>query len=368
MASVLNTRFIVDGVPQELTPAQLLDAVCLSASADARPCATLVDESIDPPIVTSQLDPSLVDGYLEKVLSSSHTANLSFADSFTRGRIACALIDALWREGHFQLGDLVLTASWTWNFDKVGASAAFHASALAVSEYVDALGLHLLSYGCAETPDSLDVDFGVELNPVSAGEDVFDFPSRSDDPEIGPGRLRPSTVADDPDSWLVYIPFDTSEYRLGGSLLAQTLGIGGGISPQINDSDYFIDCFEVVRELVEDGIVLSGVTVGDGGLLSAVSRLCGGNCGATIDISEIVNASGESNIVRILFSEVPGVVIQIRDIDFDYVDAELLLQDVAFYPLGHPAAGTDGIRVRSSAKSKIQTILESLLQNAEGED
>ena len=64
----------------------------------------------------------------------------------------------------------------------------------------------------------------------------------------------------------------------------------------------------------------------------------------------------------------PGVVIQIQDADFDYLDAELLLQDVAFFPLGHPVPGTAEIRVKASAKSGIQTILESLMQNAEGED
>ena len=72
--------------------------------------------------------------------------------------------------------------------------------------------------------------------------------------------------------------------------------------------------------------------------------------------------------MSILFSEIPGVIIQIRDIDFDYVDAELLLQDVAFFPLGHPNLKSGAVRVRSAEKTGIQTILESLMQNAEGED
>ena len=72
--------------------------------------------------------------------------------------------------------------------------------------------------------------------------------------------------------------------------------------------------------------------------------------------------------MRILFAEVPGVVVQITDADFDYLDAELLLQDVAFFPLGHPTPGRTDIRIKSSAKSGIQTILESLIRNAEGED
>ena len=73
--------------------------------------------------------------------------------------------------------------------------------------------------------------------------------------------------------------------------------------------------------------------------------------------------------MRLLFAEVPGAVIQIRDIDFDYIDAELLLQDVAFYPLGHPVSG-GGVRIRSSVKTGIQNILDALIQKqgGEGED
>jgi hypothetical protein len=90
--------------------------------------------------------------------------------------------------------------------------------------------------------------------------------------------------------------------------------------------------------------------------------------GLGVDVSDVMRAYQEQDVLRILFGEVPGAVIQIQDADFDYLDAELLLQDVAFFPLGHPVPGSDEVRVKASAKSGIQTILESLMQNAEGED
>ena len=90
--------------------------------------------------------------------------------------------------------------------------------------------------------------------------------------------------------------------------------------------------------------------------------------GLVVDVSDVMRAYQEQDVLRVLFAEVPGAVIQIQDADFDYLDAELLLQDVAFFPLGHPVPGQAGIRVNASAKSGIQTILESLMQNAEGED
>ena len=91
-----------------------------------------------------------------------------------------------------------------------------------------------------------------------------------------------------------------------------------------------------------------------------------GTTGADVSIQDISKAYGEENPVRVLFGEVPGVIVQIADIDYDYVDAELILQDVVYYPIGHPAPGKPGVRL--TGKVEIPQILESLLNTLEGED
>jgi len=173
----------------------------------------------------------------------------------------------------------------------------------------------------------------------------------------------------DPDSWIIYVPFDSCDFRLGGSLLCDALGQNGDNFPEIGDADYFIDCYEVIREFVEDKITVSATTVSDGGLLAALKLMCSGDVGADIDISGIKNAYGEDQNARVLFSEIPGAIIQIKDSDYDYVDAELLLQDIAYYPIGHPVAGSGEVNVKTGG-SGIANILQSLLssQASEGED
>ena len=125
--------------------------------------------------------------------------------------------------------------------------------------------------------------------------------------------------------------------------------MGGGAGPQITDADYFMDCFEVVRELVEDGILLSGATVGEGGLLKTIKEMAG-DAGLGVDLSDVMRAYQEQDVLRILFAEVPGVVIQIQDADFDYLDAELLLQDVAFsrWAIRPPGRRRSASRLRPS--------------------
>ena len=69
------------------------------------------------------------------------------------------------------------------------------------------------------------------------------------------------------------------------------------------------------------------------------------------------------------FSSASGALIQIRDTDYDYVDSQLLLQDIAYYPLGHPSMEAHGISVQDNSRTSVADILASLLgHTSEGED
>lgn len=368
-AFALNSSYVIDGIRQELTPAQILDALtenAASAGTGCRPCGTIVDETLDPEVRSSEPDSGDMSGYLEAVLSASRKMPLWCMDSYTRCRLASALIDAMWRQGHFRIGDLLVDARWRWNEEPVGAMAAFYESVKAAADYVDALDLRFSDYRYVRTSGQASVNFKAVLADDDPDDEAIAAEAaRSADASIYSGRVCPGLLVPDPKSWIIYVPFDTADCCLGGSLLAQTLGLGGA-APKIEDADYFLDCYEVLREFAEDGLLLSAATVGEGGLLAAAGRMAGKGTGAELDISDLMRSGGEQNVAKLLFAEIPGALIQIRDSDFDYVDAELLLQDVMYFPLGHPAGRK--VTVEVSAKSRIQTILESLMQNAEGED
>ena len=53
-----------------------------------------------------------------------------------------------------------------------------------------------------------------------------------------------------------------------------------------------------------------------------------------------------------------GAIIQIKDSDYDYVDAEFLLQDIAYYPIGHPVTGTGEVNVKAGGSgNSMPTVL-----------
>ncbi|MBQ6086430.1 MAG: hypothetical protein IJK96_00040 [Bacteroidales bacterium] len=385
--SPLWSEYVIDGSVPLLPPGQMLQE-CLAADADAPdkpegPFEPVVDEVVDPAPSSNSYDPSLTMDYLSRTTrmrKSRRPFQMFFPGPFTRSRIAAALIDTLWLRGHFRLQDIRLGAEWKWNPAALGNMAVFWNSAEAAADYIDSLGLSLSGFSYSETSEACRVGFNAFLGgsgiPGQTGIDIL--PDDDEDEDLsedlpgvwmGRGRRCPSKFVPDPESWIVYIPFDSCDYRLGGSLLAESFGTAGSVFPEIRDADYFVDCFEVVRELVEDKVILSGATVGDGGLLTALNSMCGGRTGARIDVGDVMRASNEKGIVRVLFGEVPGVIIQIRDIDYDYIDAELLLQDVVWFPLGHPNA-RGSLEICNNSSSGIAGIIQSLMssQAPEGED
>lgn len=359
-SSILDSEFIIDGVKMEVTPEEMLRSASGMRPSSERPAGTVVDESVDPAPAAEPFDKGKVKEYLKTVSKAGETdIPLAYPATRTRMEICRELIDTIWKQGHFKLEDLSVSLDWRWDGQPVGSMSALYSSVESACDLLDSLGIQVDRYSCAP-----EKRCSLKAGAALAGYEEDDELRDSDSPSLSPARKTPETIAPNPSDWLVYIPFDTGRYRLGGSLLSEASGNVGGQSPEEIDPDYFIDCYEVIRELVEDGIVTAGATVGRGGLMTALGRMTP-DCGACVSVEGIMKSSGETDIVNVLFGEIPGVVIAINDSDYDYIDAELLLQDVAYYPLGHPQAGA-GVKLTKS--DGILGILQALMDASEGED
>ena len=370
--SALHSTYIIDGIPQELTPAQMLDACMAGRMQTPQPevVESIVDESLDPPVKPLKDDGDASEALLPQVAkaaSEPRMCPLAYPECFTKETIASALDDVIWRDGRFTLQDLELKLRWKWDCSKVGSMAAFYASAAAAADYIDGLGLRIAGYTFEGSTEGCFLEAEAVLG---TGTGFTDPELEEDDGEtsILESRRIPDTLRDNAADRLLYIPFDNCDFRLGGSLLSRVCGAYSEIAPQIIDADYFIDCYEVVRELVEDGIAVAGTSVGRGGLLTALHRMAREGVGICADLSDLMKAYGEKGLARLMYSEIPGVLVQVADFDYDYVDAELLLQDVAYFPLGSPCRGD--VQISATDKSGIRNILESLIrsQSSEGED
>lgn len=382
--SALYSHYIIDGIKCDTTPADLL-AECMDYG-DEFPVEgqfeEIIDETTEPPLSARTYSAEEYDSHISRIIGSANADRpfrMLFPDHFTRLQIAKALLSRLWSEGHFKLGDLRIWAQWEWNTRPIGNMAAFYESIRSASEYIYGLGTYINDYVFIESDEESNVKFFSWLPETEMTDDLPEeedreeilfksSPYESTHPWITEKRKCPSTLVADPESWVIYIPFDTCGFKLGGSLLTQVSDDNGGTSPSIQEPDYFIDCYEVVRELTEDGFIMSGRTCADGGLAVAATKMSQ-ECGLNMDLSGISASYQETDHAKILFGEVPGVLVQISNENYDYVDSQFLLQDIAYYPIGHPSPGHTGITLNQGEKSGIANILATLLNLAsEGED
>ena len=383
--SALYSRYVIDGLLGEATPAELLNE-CMEYPFDEEYLSgnfrDIVDETIEPPLSASTYDSSNVDELLLMTTAGAgaeRSFRMLYPDHFTGLHIAQALISRIWSKGHFRLGDIRLWAQWDWNTRPIGNMAAFYSSISEASDYIYCLGVGLTDYIFIESDETSSAKFYAwlpEINPEEQ-EDIseapqhpalFKAPYESSHPWISEERQCPRNLICDKDSQLIYIPFDTCQFKLGGSLLDELSERAGGAAPNIKDPDYFIDCYEVVRELVEDGIVMAGMSVGDGGLATAANTMTQ-DCGLDLEIGGLMSSYQETDKMKILFGEIPGVLLQVSDYEYDYLDSQLTLQDVAYYPVDRPTDEHKEVRITQSSKGGVANILASLLAQAtEGED
>ena len=373
--SALYSHYIIDGIRLDMTPAELLDE-CMEYDGIPTGLAfgDIIDESTEPPLSAFCYDISKEKEYLSKTTAASYEEipfRLLYPENFTRLQIAKAFLGRLWSKGHFKLGNLKLWAQWDWDTKPVGNMSAFYRSVESASEYIYGLGVTLEDYLFIEGDKGCNAKFYacLEDDAETIQESLFkSSPFESKHPWISDERACSSTIQPDPESWLIYIPFDTCTFRLGASLLTEVEGHKGGKAPEISDPDYFIDCYEVVRELVEDGFIMAGATASDGGLVTAVNKMCS-SCGMNIDLKGIMSSYQEADRARVLFGEIPGVIIQVSNDNYDYIDSQLLLQDIAYYPIGHPNVNAPELNITETSKNGVSDILASLLGHAtEGED
>ncbi|MBQ4298952.1 MAG: hypothetical protein II763_01375, partial [Bacteroidales bacterium] len=230
MDRILHSIYIIDGKEQELTPAQILQECSLPGTVPGGngPGGTLADETSDFYPEGENLPDSDVDALSEQLTTlGKRPLPLHFAAQYTAGMIARALLDAIWMGGHFRLGDLNLKGEWKWNDKAMGLAAAFYASVEKAGEYMDALGLKFSQLQFASgTPSVHFKAYTTSEDEDPEDEEVLfrELPFRTANPRISTRRKCSASILPETSDWLIYIPFDSCDFRLGGSALAQISG------------------------------------------------------------------------------------------------------------------------------------------------
>jgi phosphoribosylformylglycinamidine synthase len=120
--------------------------------------------------------------------------------------------------------------------------------------------------------------------------------------------------------------------KTGGSAFAQILNKLGSEAPTVKDPAYFKEAFNTIQDLIKKGKVLAGHDISAGGMLTTLLEMCFSNSEGGITIN--LTSMEEDDLVKLLFSQNPGVIIQVRD---EIEVAEILLENgISYFSIGHP--------------------------------
>jgi phosphoribosylformylglycinamidine synthase len=122
------------------------------------------------------------------------------------------------------------------------------------------------------------------------------------------------------------------------------LGKVGDDVPTVKNAEYFADCFNAVQELINRGWVLAGHDISAGGLITTLLEMCFANTkgGMHINLHDIC---ADGDVVKTLFAENPGVVIQVSDEHKQEFRDFMEERGVAFAKIGYPVEDSREIEV-----------------------
>ena len=239
----------------------------------------------------------------------------------SRNAITESLTNMVWAPLKDGLKSVSLSANWMWPCNNEGEDARLYAAVKAVSDF--------------------SIDLGIN---VPTGKDSLSMKQKYQDGDvISPGTVIISAagncneitkvvepVLQKNGGSIYYINISQDAFKLGGSSFNQILNTVGNETPDVKSAAYVKTVFNTLQELIKDDKILAGHDVASGGLITTVLEMCFAdvNLGANLDLSGL----GESDLVKLLFAENAGVVIQAAD-DAS-VEEMLTSNNIAFQNIG----------------------------------
>ena len=251
--------------------------------------------------------------------SPSAGSVLSVAESLTN------IVWAPLREG---LRSVSLSANWMWPCrSREGEDARLYQAVKALSDFCCELGINVPT-----GKDSLSLtqqypDGEKVIAPgtviVTSGGEVSDV-----------RNVVSPVVINDKNSSLYYIDFSFDAQRLGGSAFAQSLGKVGDDVPTVSNAAYFADCFEAVQELINRKWIMAGHDISAGGLIVTLLEMTFANAKGGLHIN--LHDLADDDLVKNLFAENPGIVIQVADSHKHELQNYLEERGIGFAKIGYP--------------------------------
>lgn len=217
----------------------------------------------------------------------------------SRNSVTEALTNIVWAPLQDGLSSVSLSANWMWPCNNEGEDARLYEAVEGISDFAISLGINIPT-----GKDSLSMKQKYKNEEVIAPGTVI---------VSAAGHCNAISKVVEPvlqknGGSIYYINISQDDFKLGGSSFAQVRNAVGSKVPTVKSADYVRTVFNTIQQLISEGRILAGHDVASGGLITTLLELCFAdvNLGAQLDLTEL----GETDTVKVLFSENCGVVIQ----------------------------------------------------------
>ena len=220
----------------------------------------------------------------------------------SRNAIGEALSNIVFAPLKDNLKSVSLSANWMWACKNEGEDARLYEAVQACSDFAIELGINIPT-----GKDSLSMKQKYPNDEVIAPGTVIISAA---------GNCSNITKVVEPvlhrdGGSIYYINLSQDDFKLGGSSFAQTLNKIGSETPTVKNADFFKNAFNTIQNLIKDRQIVAGHDIGSGGLITTLLEMCFAdvNLGAKISFDSF----SEKDLVKILFSENIGIVLQAKN-------------------------------------------------------
>lgn len=240
--------------------------------------------------------------------------------------IAESLTNIVWAPLTHGIKGISLSANWMWPCKNPGEDARLYDAVEAASRFAIALDINIPT---GKDSLSMTQKYGKET-VFSPGTVIITAAAEVSDVK----KIAGPVIVNDPSKSLIYIDMSFDALCTGGSAFSQLLGTPGNRVPTVTDPEQFALIFNTLQELISDGMIVSGHDISAGGMITTLLEMSFANSEGGIAVN--LESIGEADIVKVLLSQNPGVIIQVAD--EAAVEEVLLERGIAYHLIGQPVA------------------------------
>ena len=247
--------------------------------------------------------------------------------------VAEALTNIIWVPLFDGIRGISLSANWMWPAKNPGEDARLYKAVKAISDFAIELGINIPTGKDSLSMKQKYPDGDIVYSPgtviVSAVGEVTDVKK----------TVEP-VLKNKPGSRILYIDFSSMESTIDGTSFSVLQGKLGNNAATVTNAKYFVNAFNTIQLLIDKNLIMAGHDISAGGTITTLLEMTfsAGGPGMDLDISSI-----NEDIIKFLFSENPGIIIQVDN--NGEVESIFNENNIKFIDLGE-VTGDGAVRIK----------------------